>query len=217
MFLGQVDDIAELCQEVERDLNYWLIAQGESLTNSLCYHEETTRRSTSYEPFVVPVQLQTPAYARARMAAVSRCAEEAESTVGEQIRRRQVMHDRRGTGQFIFFVHERALRLQVGDTKAMHEQLMRLAIEAALDNVSLRVIPADASAELTFGGPFTLFEYHDHAPLAYLGNVASGLFVDDPAYVEPYRRIVSRLSGGALDAKESRLLVLGLADQLDRL
>ena len=115
---------------------------------------------------------------------------------------------------FTFFVHEQALRLQVGSTAVMHEQLLHLVLMAGLPNVTLRVLPASAAERSMFGGPFRLFEYRDHHPLVYLDGPLSGLFLDDPGYVDDYRQLLPALASVALDEGQSRSFAAELADRV---
>jgi transcriptional regulator with XRE-family HTH domain len=213
-------DVLRLSRLAEQDNGYWLSPQGEwlgtSLT-SLIYHESTADRSISYEPFVVPGLLQTPAYSRewiGRSALrLSRSVEEA-LVVREQ--RKEVLH-RPNPRQFVFFVHEQALRTQVGDSEVMHEQLLHMVIMAALGNVTLRVVPASAREDSVFGGPFRLFEFRKHYPLLYLDGFLTGVFIEGEDVVgDYYRYLLPELRAVALDAGESREFVAKLADEYDR-
>jgi transcriptional regulator with XRE-family HTH domain len=218
VFATEAQELLELCRDAERKLGYWLSPHGEWLEDtlsSLIYHESAADRSISFEPVLVPGLLQTPAYARARIATGTLDAAAIELAVQSRMDRRQVLRRPR-PAQFTFFVHEHALRLRVGSGEVMQEQLLQLVLLAALDHVTLRVIPARAGELSVFGGPFRLFEYRDHAPLAYVDNIASGLFLDDPDFVEDYRRLIPKLAAVALDEGQSRSFAATLADEFDR-
>ncbi len=218
IFAAEAKDLLDLCRDAERHLGYWLSPHGEWLEDtlgSLIYHEATAVRSISYEPLLVPGLLQTPAYARARIAGGALRGDAIDAAVKERMDRQQVLR-RPYPAQFTFFVHEQALRLKVGSMAIMHEQLLQLVLTAALDHVKLRVLPAGAGELSVFGGSFRLFEYRDHMPLVYLDNVASGLFLEDRGYVDDYRRILPVLASVALDAGQSRSFAAELADEYDR-
>jgi hypothetical protein len=46
------------------------------------------------------------------------------------------------------------------------EQLLHLVLTAALDNVTLRIVPSAAGS---CGDAFRLMEFHEHRPVVYLG------------------------------------------------
>jgi transcriptional regulator with XRE-family HTH domain len=219
IFAAEAKELLELCTEAERQVGYWLSPHGEWLEDSLAsliYHESTADRSTSYEPMAIPGLLQTRRYARMfidRTPGWSREAVEAAVQMREE--RQQVLH-RPHPGDFIFYIHEQALRLRVGSPNAMQEQLLKLLFIAALPQVTLRVLPAAAEARAQFGGSFRLFEYREHNPLIYLDHPWSGLFMEEPDFVANYRRLLPKISSVALDEAESRSFIADLANALDR-
>lgn len=219
VFAVEAKNLINLCAEAERQTGYWLSPHGEWLEDSLTsliYHESTADRSVSYEPLVIPGLLQTRRYARMwieRTPGWSREAVEAGIRLREE--RQQILHRPR-PGQFIFYLHEQALRLRVGNQNAMHEQLLKLLFVAAQSNVTLRVLPASAEALAVFGSPFRLLEYRDHNSLVYLDHLGSGLFMEDQEYVASYRRLLPKISSVALDEAESRMFIADLANDLDQ-
>lgn len=219
IFAHEAKDLLRLCSEAERQTGYWLSPHGEWLEDSLSsliYHESTASRSVSYEPMVIPGLLQTRRYARVwieRTPGWSREAVQAAVRLREE--RQQVLHRPRPR-QFTFYVHEHALRLRVGTASAMHEQLLKLVLMAALPNVSLRVLPATAEERALFGGSFRLFEYREHNSLVYLDQPWTGLFLEDREIVANYQRFLSKISSVAMDEAKSGAFVADLANALDR-
>ena len=219
VFAVEAKDLHKLCAEAERQAGYWLGPHGEWLEdslNSLIYHEATAARSVSYEPMVIPGLLQTSRYARMwieRSPGLSREAIEAAIRMREE--RQQILHRPR-PGQFIFYLHEQALRLRVGSQNAMHEQLLKLLFVAAQPNVTLRVLPASAEALAVFGSSFRLFEYPEHNPLIYLDHVKTGIFLEEREFVAAYRRLLPKISSIALSEAESRVFVADLANAFDQ-
>jgi hypothetical protein len=124
---------------------------------------------------VIPGLLQTRRYARMWIERTPGFSSEAiQAAIRLRGERQQVLH-RPQPGHFTFYIHEQALQLRVGNQSAMHEQLLKVVLIAALPNVTLRVLPASAEAHASFGGSFRLFEYRDHSPLVYLDHVKTGL------------------------------------------
>jgi transcriptional regulator with XRE-family HTH domain len=220
IYAGSAQDVIQLCRTAVANQGYWLSPHDEWFEDSLAsliYHESTADRTIWYQPFAVPGLLQTPAYARAK---IVRNAARSSRSVDEALRirmeRRALLH-RRYPGEFVFFVHEQALRTQVGGAAAMHEQLLHVVLMAALGHVTLRIIPATARAQSGFGGPFQLFEYRKHQPLLYLDGFLTGMFIEDGDYVgDCYRHLLPELRATALGAGQSREFAANLADEYDR-
>lgn len=213
---AQALDLLQLSREAENGSSYWLSPHGEWLEDtldSLIYHESTARRSTNYEPDRIPGLLQTAAYARWQVSRGPQPPAEIDALVRVRLERQQLLRRPR-PARFVFFVHEQVLRLLVGDAAIMHEQLLHLVLMAALDHVTLRVVPASAGER--FGGPFRVFEYKGHDPLVYLDNICSGLFIEDREYVRDYQRLLPELAAVSLDEGQSRRFAADLADEFDR-
>jgi transcriptional regulator with XRE-family HTH domain len=219
VFAAEAKELLKLCAEAERETGYWLSPHGEWLEDSLSsliYHEATADRVVSYEPMLIPGLLQTARYARVRISRTPGWSQEAvEAAIRLRDQRQQILHRPR-PGQFVFYVHEQALRLRVGSQNAMREQLLKLLFIAALPHVTLRVLPAAAEEQASFGGSFRLFEYREHNPLVYLDQPWTGLFLEDREFVTNYRRLLSKISSIALDEAESRMFVADLANTLDQ-
>lgn len=217
--IPQMKPILEIARIAERRQGYWLSdrerTEADSL-RSLIYHEAAARRTISFEPLAVPGLLQTAGYATAQL---TREAGAPSAVIEGALRTRQerqrILRWERPAG-FVFFVHEQALRLQVGSAAIMHEQLLHLVLASALEHVTLRVIPCSAGARSTFGGPFKIMEDAKHQPLLYLDLFNSGLFIEDRQYVEDYYQLLPELNAVALDEGESRSFAADLADEYDR-
>jgi hypothetical protein len=216
--LKTIKPYVELTGLAERKQGYWLTDKrmGKSL-QSLIFHETSARRSIIYEPQVIPGLLQTADYARAQITAVE--PDIAEDELAGAIRtreERQRILNWANPASFTFYVHEQALRLRVGSATTMHEQLLQLVLTAALDNVSLRIVPSAAGEHSLFGGPFQLMETDDHPPVMYLDHAFGGLILEDRKYLESYYRILPTLTHIALDEGQSRKFAADLADAFDR-
>ncbi|HEU5472528.1 MAG TPA: helix-turn-helix transcriptional regulator, partial [Actinophytocola sp.] len=197
VYLKDAHGLLALRRRANLDLGYWLTPHGQWLPDSLdelIYHEAAADACVTYEPNLVHGLLQTPEYAHARIAAEHwRSPEDVERCVRIRMQRQWILHAPR-PAQLTFFMHEHALRLLVGGPAVMHEQLLQLAILAALEHVTVRVVPAQSA----FGGPFALFEYAEYQPLVCLDNHATVLFLEDRRYIEPYRGLVSTLGEVAM-------------------
>lgn len=218
--LKTIKPYVELTRIAERKQGYWISDKriGNSL-QSLIFHEASARRLFGYDPQLIPGLLQTPDYARAVIAAIE--PDLAEDEIAGMIRtrgaRQRVLHWSR-PALFCFYVHEQALRLQVGSTAIMHEQLLHLVLTAALENITVRIVPSAAGERSAFGGSFRLMEFGDELlPLAYLDHPGgAGLFLEDPKFVEGFHQLLPKLTDIALDEGESREFAAKLADAYDR-
>jgi len=216
VYLRDAKELLRLCRTAQENPGYWLSPHGEWLEGSLetlIYHEATADRSISYEPSVVPGLLQTPSYARVLIERSSaRSRRNADDALRIRMERREILH-RWNPAEFVFFVHERALRSEIGSAEVMHEQLLHVVLMAALGHVSLRIVPEDAQ----FGGAFRVFEYRKHDPLVYLDGFLTGVFIEDGDVVgDYYRYLMPDLQAIALGAGESREFAATLADEYDR-
>jgi transcriptional regulator with XRE-family HTH domain len=216
MNLTQAQPLLELTRRAERKQGYYLSDKriGGSL-RSLIFHESSAEHSIIYEPQLIHGLLQTSDYARARIIAVdSGIAEErVAAAVHTRMERRQVLY-LPNPGGFTFYIHEEALRLRIGTDAVMHEQLLHLVLTAALDNVTVRILPSAAGP---FGDAFHLMKFDQHRPVVYLDNLRfGGLVLEDPDYVNSYRELVPMLADVALDEGQSREFAAELADAYDR-
>ncbi|MCA1655232.1 MAG: helix-turn-helix domain-containing protein [Pseudonocardiaceae bacterium] len=217
IWVPHAQDLLQLCRTAGRRLGYWLTPQGEwmdSVFSSLIFHESTAAAITLYDPLVVNGLLQTADYARALISREEwRNTENIEHCVGIRMDRQRIL-TRTRPARFTFFVHEHALRRQVGTKAVTHEQLMQAVLLAALPQVTLRVVPATAAGP--FGAPFQVLSFEQHQPLVYLDNQACGLFLEDKEFVATYRRLVPHIEEVALDEGQSREFVAALASEFDR-
>jgi transcriptional regulator with XRE-family HTH domain len=219
VYLPKAKEMLALCRDAQSKRGYWLSPHEqwrEQLLKTLIFHEASADRSTAYEPQVVHGLLQTPEYVRALIGVERwRGPEGIDRFVEIRLHRQRILHVPHAA-HFIFFLHEQALRLEVGNPAIMHEQMLKLVFLAALNHVTIRVVLASAELPAAFGGPFRLLEYAEHRPLVYLDNITSGLFLEDPDCVTPYRMLVPAIADVALDRGQSREWIAALASEYDR-
>jgi hypothetical protein len=216
MKLREAGPILEMTRRAVRREGYYLSDKriGGSL-QSLIFHEASAKHSITYEPLAIHGLLQTPGYARAHIAAVNSdiAPDRVEGAVRTRMERRQVLYSP-NPRRFTFYLHERALRLRIGTDAIMQEQLLHLVLTAALDNVTVRIVPSAAG---TCGDAFRLMTFDEHRPIVYLDHLLfGGLILDDPDYVTSYQELVPMLAEAALDEGESREFAAELADAYDR-
>lgn len=212
----ELQPFVEFARLAERKQGYYLSDRriGGSL-QSLIFHESSAEHVLSYEPHVIPGLLQTPDHAGALIAAFDPDITEDRlaSAVRTRMERRHVLYLPK-PARFTFFIHEHALRFRVGTDRIMHEQLLHMVFTAALDNVTVRIVPSAAGP---FGDGFRLMEFDEFRPIVYLDDLRfGGLVLEDPEYVKSYQEFVPMLADVALDEGQSREFVASLADEYDR-
>jgi transcriptional regulator with XRE-family HTH domain len=210
--------LIDMCRKAKAQKGHWLSEHGEWVPDSLSsliYHESMATVSISYEPQVVPGLLQTERYARALISRQrDRTAAEVDAGICVRMERQAALARR--DCRFVFYVHEHALRLEVDSPAIMYEQMVALTLAGALPNVDVRTVPVSAGEESVPGEAFRLFEFEEYNPLIHLDLLATTLWLEEPAYVEPYRGVIAGLAGIAEGAEESRSSIAALADEYDR-
>lgn len=213
-----VERLVMVCREAADDRGYWLSPHGQWMTDSLrslIFHEATAERCVSYEPEVIPGLLQTEPYIRALFAREDISEADRDAWVRARLERQRILF-RNNPAKFTFFVHERALRLEVGDYRIMAEQLLAMVFFADQRNITVRVVPSATRHRGLFGGSFLLLAYPRFRSLVFLDGPVTGLFIEDPEYVAAYRSLFPQIAKAALSAGESRVLFAELADKHDR-
>jgi transcriptional regulator with XRE-family HTH domain len=171
-----------------------------------------------YQQEIIPGILQTEAYIRSMTD--PRPGEEAE--VDQQVRirlQRQSVLDQTGAPDVAFVLSESALRRQVGGTVTMCEQLRHLVdVSARLPNVTIQVLPHDAKTYAAASFGFTILRFgHDAATdVVYVEQLVNADYLDSPAAVRTYTKLMDDLRAAALGPVESRLLISQLADAFEK-
>jgi transcriptional regulator with XRE-family HTH domain len=203
----------------EPDTGYRLHPHGERLPDelrSLIALETTAQIIAYYEPMVIPGLLQTEDYARALFFETDLLPEDViESRVHTRMQRQRLLR-RRNPPAIAFFVHENALRLPVGGSRVMHEQLLHLLLISAAPPCRLRVVPVSAGARTSVTGPFIWMAHREHNPVIYVEHLTTSLFLETREDMQAYRRRLDRLSEIALDEGQSREFLADLASEFDR-
>lgn len=212
-WLGEVQDVIDLCRVAEHQHGYWMSAFGqyhEDSIHSLVFHETAASTSISYEPHLVPGLLQTENYARA-LFPLYNITDHVEFVVHARMERQKIMY-RSKPARFDFYLHEHVLRHVVGDSAIMQEQLLALMLLEGQPNVTIRVVPESS----IFGGAFRLFQFKKHRSLVYLDTYVGGMFLEDREYVSGYNDLVPTIADIAMTEGQSREYFASLANEYDR-
>jgi transcriptional regulator with XRE-family HTH domain len=170
---------------------------------TLAMAEATAEKITSYDVVTVPGLIQTEEYARALLTEGGNgTLEEVERFV--QIRMdRQAIMNRLSRPECIFYVHELALQLQVGDARIMEEQYLRMLFHTHI----LRIVPMSAGAALATRSGRRLFSFEKLTPVAYSETDLAQVFAHDGRAIASSREFFKWLDARALDEGQSRSLL----------
>ncbi|MGI5506453.1 helix-turn-helix domain-containing protein [Lentzea sp. CA-135723] len=156
-----------------------------------------------WQPHVLPVFLRTDEYARELMVASGAVAQEEEKQEERVLapgRLRNLLRDRLAC---TFYIHEFALRLQVGGPAVQKEQLLYLTLLENWTYVTIRVVPASAGAHAGVTGAFTLLKFPKYAPVVWLEALNSSTFLEQKDSVKGYETAVKQLDKVSMGQQES--------------
>lgn len=181
---------------------------------TLIDHENRAVEITEFEPLIVPGLLQTQDYAQAmleRSATVP--PDEVQDRVAARMTRRSLF-SRENPPNCVFYLHEFALRLPVGGSDVMSDQLHHLLRQSVRPHITIRVIPAAFGAHGGTAGACWLLEFSEFRPVVYVEEETAGHFMEEPVQVSLYRKIFGSFAKIALDEGQSKDLIAGLAIEL---
>lgn len=175
-------------------------------------------RISNFEPLVVPGLLQTEQYATAVLGAhaLRTTPDEMERSVALRRARQARLTRNNDPLHFDAVIGEGALRQLVGGPEVMRGQLRQLATLGELPNVTLRVLPFEASAHPALHGAFVVLEFPDpdDPRIVYLDNLISSLYLESIREVGLYRLTYQQLQDVALDPDETAKLILRLTEEI---
>ncbi|WP_436493497.1 helix-turn-helix domain-containing protein [Actinokineospora sp. HUAS TT18] len=213
-----VHELTEFFKDLRAKRGHWLCPSGHWMPDSLrslIFHETNANRVVSYQPEVIPGLLQTEPYIQALFARKEADPVARQAWVEARMERQRIL-SRAKPAMFTFFIHERALRLEVGDYRVMAEQMLAMLFLADQQNIGIRIVPAMARETALFGGSFLYFGFARYRPLIYLDGAVTGVFLEDRGYVDRHRSLIRQIANVALSAGQSRELIATLADEYDR-
>lgn len=206
----QREALIELARDADRPS--WLETRDAEVpwqVKTLAQYELEATKIVESSTASLPVLLQTPSYARAALsgADVSAAALEARMDLRQD---RQKVLDRKNPPRLVAFLDEGVLRRQIGGERIMANQLRYLLALAQRPTVELRVFPFDVGGHPGMCGGYALLEFPDGRPVVRLEHLRSGVFLHQPADVEPYVRATVRSTAVALDPARSVHLIESL-------
>ncbi|ARF73064.1 hypothetical protein B7C62_12900 [Kitasatospora albolonga] len=163
----------------------------------------------SYEPLLIPGLLQTAAYARAVIGAISMTAPPEEIAPLVEVRMaRQSVLTRPKPLRLRAIIHEAALTARAPGHGVMRDQLQRLLDVAEYPHVTIQVLPADAELHPGTAGGFTILSFGQPGlDVTLLEHLDSSLYIEEPADVARYSEAYERLTATALPFEKSLSLI----------
>lgn len=179
--------------------------------------EADARSMRSYEATLIPGLLQTAAYARATIDAINMTSTQERVNALVEVRiQRQAVLTRPEPLEFWAIIHEAALRPRIAGPQIMKDQLQRLRDLSELPQVSIQVLPLEATPHPGLAGAFAIIGFPETSDLdvVLVESLTSALYVEDPAEVSIYGSAFERLRAAALPFDESADLIERLKDTI---
>lgn len=172
-------------------------AQVPDNVRTLAMTEAMATKIFSYDVLIVHGLMQTEAYAWALFVdSHIEAPEDIAKCVQARMERQSIMR-RYNRPECVFYVHELALRMQLGDAALREDQYLRLLFNTHI----LRIVPAHVTA---FRSSATLYEFGKAAPVVYTESDTAEVWAQDSVAVARTRRLFERLDAVALDAEQSK-------------
>lgn len=208
--VAEHDHLLALFREANK--SGWLQLYGDQLPaqlRTLIEHETAATEILSWSMDLVPGLLQIPDYMRAVIAASPNAPDDqTDERIAARVARKRILEHRR---EFTFFIHEQALRLPVGGSVVMSDQLHHLLEMSVRPYITLRIVSIAAGAHAGAAGSFFMMKFSKLEPVVLLEGEASCVFLDDRASAEQYRKVLAALDRTALGEAESKEMIASLA------
>ncbi|MCC3771867.1 helix-turn-helix transcriptional regulator [Streptomyces sp. UNOC14_S4] len=176
-------------------------------------HEAEAISLNSFQPLLIPGQLQTEETMRALFNAdwppVS--DETIEERVKARAARQVILQDR--TKEFSFIIGEAALRNTLGDAERHKRQLLRLLEEGKQRNIVIQVLPIEG-AHPGVNGSFVLLETPEHRLMAYEEGQMPGSLYSAAERVSTLLQRHILIARHALTPKDSARFIKKLTEEL---
>lgn len=186
----------------------WLLFPEDGVpdqVHSLINQERLANKIVMWSLNLVPSYLQIAGYIRAaaeKAAGVNPA--DVDALIRAKLERQAIFHHSR---EFVFYVHEQALRLPVGGPSLMRSQLEHIMTMLVRRYITFRIVPIAIGAHAGMAGSFLQLNYQKFGSVVFVESQNSGLFLEDPGSLAIYADVLKRLDQEALDAEQSRRLI----------
>ncbi|RCG32025.1 XRE family transcriptional regulator [Sphaerisporangium album] len=194
----------------------WWAAYKDIFPASYPAFEDAATLIRAYESNVMPGLLQTPDYVKAIMLGAEPDSPGIiERKIEARLARQQILR-RADAPEFWCVIDEAAFHRMVGGPEVMRAQIRHLIEMAAWPRITIQLLPNTVGAHAAIAGAFCILDFASQTdpPLVYLEAAVSSLFLENPADVQKYTIIFSRIIESALTSEESLSRMAELQDQL---
>ncbi|WP_434450864.1 helix-turn-helix domain-containing protein [Lentzea sp. E54] len=190
----------------------WLLFPEDGVPDqlrSLVDQERLASKIVVWTMNVIPGLLQIAGYIREVAEKSTRKLQPADidALIRAKIERQAIFRPGR---EFVFYVHEQALRLPVGGPAVMRTQLNHIMTMLVRQYITFRVVPIAIGAHAGLASNFTLLTYDKFEPVVYVENLNTGLFLEDKASLDMYTHLLTGLDRDALNPEQSRELITSI-------
>jgi transcriptional regulator with XRE-family HTH domain len=166
-----------------------------------------------WEPLLVPGLLQTPGYAAGVFASWKPASDdEVDAKVRARIERQGILGGG-GPPDLRVLLDESVLRRAIGTASVMGEQLGHLVAMAGRPNITIQLVPAEASAYAWASGAVAVATVPGEADSAHLDTAAQGMTIHEPRLVARIAHMLDELRSDALPRARSVELIQEAAAQ----
>jgi len=166
-----------------------------------------------FETQLVPGLLQTENYARAIIRASMPNVADAEVERRVALRMERQRH-RETLPRMWIVLDESVLRRPVGGPGVMKAQIERLLDVRELPGVEIQILPFEAGEVAAVASTFALMSFPDplDSPVAYLENLTSTLYLEEPAEIEQYSVLFDHLRAAAWSGRDTAAALANARD-----
>lgn len=177
--------------------------------------EDRAREIRNYNPELVHGLAQTEGYARALISTTQTLSSrDVDHLVAARLARQARLSGPRAI-RMSLVLPEGALRLPIGGSDVMREQLQHLITLGERPNIEIRVLPNSAGAHPSRGFPFSIIESGvPRKTVVYLENPTDGIVVDDEERTARYVAAWPELLRATLSVEDTARTLARVAAEL---
>ncbi|MDA2806687.1 helix-turn-helix domain-containing protein [Nocardiopsis suaedae] len=183
----------------------WWTRYDDVFTGRFPGFEAAARSIGTYQPALIPGLLQTPSYIRAiTEATLIYDADDVQRVIDARRQRQAILTD--PDQPELWAVIDEAALLRLGGGAMMREQVEYLVsvAEDRSNSVTVQVLGIEAGLHAGIGGPFVLLDFDEGMnPLVYIETDTDGLYLEEAAEVERYRRLLLHIQVAAMKPPRS--------------
>jgi transcriptional regulator with XRE-family HTH domain len=213
------DELQEILKIVNEPDDYRLQRHDGGISDqlrTLIFFESTAAQLHSFEPIYIPGITQTADYARALLEEGGVADRSLIDVFVKARTGRSAVLTRPNPPKCMYFIHENALRMPIGNPRVMAEQLLHLLFLGHNPACAIRVVPVSAGGRGVVCGGFQVYGYKDDPLLVSVHHATTTEFLETDEEVAAYRRSLNRVATVALDGAHSREWLAHLASDYER-